>query len=306
LGKRLRRVSYAHAPRPTLLYEAIRRTILFAEAASAFEDLVASGAVAELTAPEDRSGTSGYPDPFRGPDHSTTGQVSRKGNGSGRRLPQSAGSPPPMAAPPRSSASHPTARRSHRHKPERASRALPAPCRPYEPARPPARAEGAFPALRPEPPPGIARAPSSRPAGAARERAVAPPLARRAVHGAPLRDGASSHQQDVQDSLNLPIQPRHSGPQLTRRRLRLDVADSVPDLPVCQVREERGRVAERRRKRRPNPGLECLSVLGLQPTTSRESSGYPIDRGAGVVGPITGQAAIQTPTTDAAAEAATQ
>jgi hypothetical protein len=30
--------------------------------------------------------TSGYPDPSRGPDRSTTGQVSRKGNGSGRRL----------------------------------------------------------------------------------------------------------------------------------------------------------------------------------------------------------------------------
>jgi hypothetical protein len=30
--------------------------------------------------------TSGYPDPSRGPDRPTTGQVSMKGNGSGRRL----------------------------------------------------------------------------------------------------------------------------------------------------------------------------------------------------------------------------
>jgi site-specific DNA recombinase len=36
--------------------------------------------------PRKRSGTSGYPDPSRGPDRSTTGQVSMKGNGSGRRL----------------------------------------------------------------------------------------------------------------------------------------------------------------------------------------------------------------------------
>jgi hypothetical protein len=43
------------------------------------EALVASG-------PRKRSGTSGYPDPSRGPDRSTTGQVSMKGNGSGRRL----------------------------------------------------------------------------------------------------------------------------------------------------------------------------------------------------------------------------
>jgi aspartyl-tRNA(Asn)/glutamyl-tRNA(Gln) amidotransferase subunit A len=39
---------------PVLPYEAITRTILFAEAASALESLVESGAVAELTAPEDR------------------------------------------------------------------------------------------------------------------------------------------------------------------------------------------------------------------------------------------------------------
>jgi aspartyl-tRNA(Asn)/glutamyl-tRNA(Gln) amidotransferase subunit A len=39
---------------PELPYEAIARTILFAEAASALEELVESGAIAELTAPEDR------------------------------------------------------------------------------------------------------------------------------------------------------------------------------------------------------------------------------------------------------------
>ena len=39
---------------PALPYEAITRTILFAEAASALEGLVESGALAELTAPEDR------------------------------------------------------------------------------------------------------------------------------------------------------------------------------------------------------------------------------------------------------------
>jgi aspartyl-tRNA(Asn)/glutamyl-tRNA(Gln) amidotransferase subunit A len=39
---------------PDLPYEAIARTILFAEGASALEDLVTSGAIAELTAPEDR------------------------------------------------------------------------------------------------------------------------------------------------------------------------------------------------------------------------------------------------------------
>jgi aspartyl-tRNA(Asn)/glutamyl-tRNA(Gln) amidotransferase subunit A len=39
---------------PPLPYEAITRIILFAEAASAFEGLVESGAIAELTAPEDR------------------------------------------------------------------------------------------------------------------------------------------------------------------------------------------------------------------------------------------------------------
>jgi aspartyl-tRNA(Asn)/glutamyl-tRNA(Gln) amidotransferase subunit A len=39
---------------PDLPYEAITRTILFAEAASAVEELVASGAIAGLTAPEDR------------------------------------------------------------------------------------------------------------------------------------------------------------------------------------------------------------------------------------------------------------
>ena len=38
---------------PALPYEAITRTILFAEAASALENLVESGAIAELTAPED-------------------------------------------------------------------------------------------------------------------------------------------------------------------------------------------------------------------------------------------------------------
>jgi Asp-tRNA(Asn)/Glu-tRNA(Gln) amidotransferase A subunit family amidase len=37
-----------------LPYEAITRTILMAEAASAFEDMIESGAIAELTAPEDR------------------------------------------------------------------------------------------------------------------------------------------------------------------------------------------------------------------------------------------------------------
>ena len=39
---------------PVLPYEAITRTILFAEAASALEGLVEDGALAELTAPEDR------------------------------------------------------------------------------------------------------------------------------------------------------------------------------------------------------------------------------------------------------------
>jgi aspartyl-tRNA(Asn)/glutamyl-tRNA(Gln) amidotransferase subunit A len=39
---------------PAFPYEAITRTILFAEAASAFEGLVEEGALAELTAPEDR------------------------------------------------------------------------------------------------------------------------------------------------------------------------------------------------------------------------------------------------------------
>jgi aspartyl-tRNA(Asn)/glutamyl-tRNA(Gln) amidotransferase subunit A len=39
---------------PVLPYEVITRTILFAEAASAFENLVESGALSELTAPEDR------------------------------------------------------------------------------------------------------------------------------------------------------------------------------------------------------------------------------------------------------------
>jgi aspartyl-tRNA(Asn)/glutamyl-tRNA(Gln) amidotransferase subunit A len=39
---------------PALPYEVITRTILFAEAASAFEDLVDRGTIAELTAPEDR------------------------------------------------------------------------------------------------------------------------------------------------------------------------------------------------------------------------------------------------------------
>jgi aspartyl-tRNA(Asn)/glutamyl-tRNA(Gln) amidotransferase subunit A len=41
---------------PDLPYEAITRTILFAEAASAFEGLVETGALAQLTAPEDRYG----------------------------------------------------------------------------------------------------------------------------------------------------------------------------------------------------------------------------------------------------------
>jgi aspartyl-tRNA(Asn)/glutamyl-tRNA(Gln) amidotransferase subunit A len=39
---------------PDLPWEAITRTILHVEAASAFEDFIAQGAVAELTAPEDR------------------------------------------------------------------------------------------------------------------------------------------------------------------------------------------------------------------------------------------------------------
>jgi aspartyl-tRNA(Asn)/glutamyl-tRNA(Gln) amidotransferase subunit A len=39
---------------PDLPYDDITRTILFAEAASAFEDLIESGTIAELTAPEDR------------------------------------------------------------------------------------------------------------------------------------------------------------------------------------------------------------------------------------------------------------
>jgi aspartyl-tRNA(Asn)/glutamyl-tRNA(Gln) amidotransferase subunit A len=39
---------------PDLPYDEITRTILFAEAASAFEDLIESGGIAELTAPEDR------------------------------------------------------------------------------------------------------------------------------------------------------------------------------------------------------------------------------------------------------------
>jgi aspartyl-tRNA(Asn)/glutamyl-tRNA(Gln) amidotransferase subunit A len=41
---------------PPFPYEAITRTILFAEAASALEGLVEDGALAELTAPEDRYG----------------------------------------------------------------------------------------------------------------------------------------------------------------------------------------------------------------------------------------------------------
>jgi aspartyl-tRNA(Asn)/glutamyl-tRNA(Gln) amidotransferase subunit A len=41
---------------PELPYEEITRTILFAEAASAFEDFVDSGQAAELTAPEDHYG----------------------------------------------------------------------------------------------------------------------------------------------------------------------------------------------------------------------------------------------------------
>jgi len=40
---------------PDLPWEAITRTILWAEAASAFEDLIESGGIAALTAPEDRS-----------------------------------------------------------------------------------------------------------------------------------------------------------------------------------------------------------------------------------------------------------
>jgi aspartyl-tRNA(Asn)/glutamyl-tRNA(Gln) amidotransferase subunit A len=39
---------------PDLPYEAAARTILYAEASSAFEDLIESGAIAGLTAPEDR------------------------------------------------------------------------------------------------------------------------------------------------------------------------------------------------------------------------------------------------------------
>jgi aspartyl-tRNA(Asn)/glutamyl-tRNA(Gln) amidotransferase subunit A len=39
---------------PDLPYDDITRTILFAEAASAFEDLIESGAIRGLTAPEDR------------------------------------------------------------------------------------------------------------------------------------------------------------------------------------------------------------------------------------------------------------
>jgi aspartyl-tRNA(Asn)/glutamyl-tRNA(Gln) amidotransferase subunit A len=39
---------------PDLPYDDITRTILFAEAASAFEDLIESGGIAGLTAPEDR------------------------------------------------------------------------------------------------------------------------------------------------------------------------------------------------------------------------------------------------------------
>jgi aspartyl-tRNA(Asn)/glutamyl-tRNA(Gln) amidotransferase subunit A len=39
---------------PDLPYDDITRTILFAEAASAFEDLIESGAIRDLTAPEDR------------------------------------------------------------------------------------------------------------------------------------------------------------------------------------------------------------------------------------------------------------
>jgi len=113
-------------------------------------------------------------------------------------------------------------------------------------------------------------------------------------------------QQDVQNPLNLQIQACHRGLQLRRRRLRLDFGDSVPDLPVCDVWENRDWVAESRRERRPDPGLERLGVLGLQPTTSSESSGHPIDRSAPVVGPIAGLATIQTPTTDAAAKTATQ
>jgi aspartyl-tRNA(Asn)/glutamyl-tRNA(Gln) amidotransferase subunit A len=41
---------------PALPYEAITRTILLAEAASAFEDFIDRGQAAELTAPEDRYG----------------------------------------------------------------------------------------------------------------------------------------------------------------------------------------------------------------------------------------------------------
>jgi aspartyl-tRNA(Asn)/glutamyl-tRNA(Gln) amidotransferase subunit A len=41
---------------PDLPYEIVARTILWTEASSAFEDLVESGAIAELTAPEDRYG----------------------------------------------------------------------------------------------------------------------------------------------------------------------------------------------------------------------------------------------------------
>jgi aspartyl-tRNA(Asn)/glutamyl-tRNA(Gln) amidotransferase subunit A len=39
---------------PDLPYEAIARTILYAESAAAFEEMIESGGIAELTAPEDR------------------------------------------------------------------------------------------------------------------------------------------------------------------------------------------------------------------------------------------------------------
>ena len=47
--------SVEDVPLPDLPWEAITRTILWAEAASAFEDLIESGGIAGLTAPEDHS-----------------------------------------------------------------------------------------------------------------------------------------------------------------------------------------------------------------------------------------------------------
>ncbi len=66
---------------PELPYEEITRTILFAEAASAFEEFIESGQAAELTAPEDhygpyvRTGSAGeglYPRPALARHHRQT------------------------------------------------------------------------------------------------------------------------------------------------------------------------------------------------------------------------------------------